>query len=112
MFALLCCRWGNQLSGKMFVGKDFVLKHIRTKHGEKVEEYKQQVCAGLYPCAIATLTCIASTPAVKQSLLCTHDTTWQKQNSKMRTSLAYMCNAQLDFASYPDSATLQNAQSL
>lgn len=27
----------------MFVGKDFVLKHIRVKHAEKVEEYKQQV---------------------------------------------------------------------
>lgn len=38
------CRWGNQLSLKMFVGKDFVLKHIRVKHGEKVEEFKQGVC--------------------------------------------------------------------
>ena len=37
------CRWGNTLSGKMFVGKDFVLKHIRTKHAEKVDEYKTQV---------------------------------------------------------------------
>jgi hypothetical protein len=27
----------------MFVGKDFVLKHIRVKHAEKVEEYKQSV---------------------------------------------------------------------
>lgn len=27
----------------MFVGKDFVLKHIRVKHAEKVEEFKQQV---------------------------------------------------------------------
>ena len=27
----------------MFVGQDFVLKHIRTKHGEKVEEFKSQV---------------------------------------------------------------------
>ena len=50
----------------MFVGKDFVLKHIRTKHGEKVEEYKQQVC--LLLCTLAVLTCIESTPAVKQSL--------------------------------------------
>ena len=29
----------------MFVGQDFVLKHIRTKHGEKVEEFKSQVLA-------------------------------------------------------------------
>jgi len=40
---MLRCRWGNRLSQKMFVGKDFVLKHIRVKHAEKVEEYKQQV---------------------------------------------------------------------
>ena len=27
----------------MFVGKDFVLKHIRVKHAEKVDEYKNKV---------------------------------------------------------------------
>ena len=27
----------------MFVGKDFVLKHIRVKHAEKVEEFKNKV---------------------------------------------------------------------
>lgn len=27
----------------MFVGKDFVLKHIRVKHAEKVDEFKNKV---------------------------------------------------------------------
>ena len=40
---LAFCRWGNALSTKMFVGKDFVLKHIRVKHAEKVDEYKNKV---------------------------------------------------------------------
>lgn len=40
---LALCRWGNALSTKMFVGEDFVLKHIRVKHAEKVEEYKNKV---------------------------------------------------------------------
>ena len=39
----LCCRWGNSLSTKMFVGRDFVLKHIRVKHAEKVDDFKKQV---------------------------------------------------------------------
>ncbi|DBB12129.1 TPA: hypothetical protein ACH3X3_006240 [Trebouxia sp. C0006] len=41
-------KWGNKLSQKMFVGKDFVLKHIRVKHAEKVEEYKQSMYEDLY----------------------------------------------------------------
>ena len=40
---LALCRWGNALSTKMFVGRDYVLKHIRVKHAEKVEEYKTKV---------------------------------------------------------------------
>ena len=40
---VLLCRWGNTLSTKMFVGKDFVLKHIRVKHAEKVDEFKNKV---------------------------------------------------------------------
>ena len=37
------CRWGNTLSTKMFVAKDFVLKHIKGKHSAKVAEARQQV---------------------------------------------------------------------
>ena len=34
---MLSCRWGCKLSQKLFVGKDYVLKHVRLKHTEKVE---------------------------------------------------------------------------
>ena len=33
----LLCRWGNKLSNKLFMGKEFVLKHIRLKHAARVE---------------------------------------------------------------------------
>ena len=34
---MLPCRWGCKLSQKLFVGRDYVLKHVRLKHTEKVE---------------------------------------------------------------------------
>lgn len=37
------CRWGSTLSTKMFVAKDFVLKHIKGKHSAKLAEARQQV---------------------------------------------------------------------
>ena len=36
------CRWGCKLSQKLFVGKDYVLKHIKLKHTEKVEDQKSK----------------------------------------------------------------------
>lgn len=37
-------RWGCKLSQKLFVGKDYVLKHIKLKHTEKMEEHRSKVC--------------------------------------------------------------------
>ena len=34
---MLSCRWGCKLSQKLFVGRDYVLKHVRLKHTEKVD---------------------------------------------------------------------------
>lgn len=36
-------RWGNKLSSKMFVGKEFVLKHIRLKHTSVVDAEREKV---------------------------------------------------------------------
>ncbi|XP_052270807.1 serrate RNA effector molecule homolog isoform X2 [Dreissena polymorpha] len=36
-------KWLCPLSGKKFKGPEFVRKHIQTKHGEKIEEVKQEV---------------------------------------------------------------------
>ena len=36
-------KWLCPLSGKKFKGPEFVRKHIFNKHGEKVEEVKQEV---------------------------------------------------------------------
>lgn len=36
------CRWGCKLSQKLFVGRDYVLKHIKLKHTEKVEDQKSK----------------------------------------------------------------------
>ena len=36
-------KWLCPLSGKKFKGPDFVRKHIQNKHGEKLEEMKQEV---------------------------------------------------------------------
>jgi hypothetical protein len=35
-------RWGNKLSAKMFVEKRFVVKHVLTKHPEKVAQAKEE----------------------------------------------------------------------
>jgi hypothetical protein len=40
----LNCRWANKLSNKLFVARKFVVKHIRTKHEEKLQAQKEQVC--------------------------------------------------------------------
>lgn len=37
------CRWGNKLSNKMFVAKKFVLKHVRSKHDDKLQAEKERV---------------------------------------------------------------------
>jgi len=37
-------KWLCPLSGKKFKGPDFIRKHIQTKHMEKIEEVKQEVC--------------------------------------------------------------------
>lgn len=36
-------KWLCPLSGKKFKGQDFVRKHIRTKHADKVEQVKMEV---------------------------------------------------------------------
>ena len=36
-------KWLCPISGKKFKGPEFVRKHIFNKHGEKVEEVKQEV---------------------------------------------------------------------
>lgn len=36
------CRYGCKLSQKLFVGRDYVLKHVRLKHAEKVEEQRSK----------------------------------------------------------------------
>jgi hypothetical protein len=38
------CRWGCKLSQKLFVGKEYVLKHVRLKHAHVVEARRQEVC--------------------------------------------------------------------
>lgn len=36
-------KWGNKLSTKLFMGRDFVVKHINNKHKEKVEEAREKI---------------------------------------------------------------------
>ena len=38
-------RWGCKLSQKLFVGKEYVLKHIRLKHAAIMEAQREEVCA-------------------------------------------------------------------
>lgn len=42
-FHLCDARWGSQLSTKLFVARKFVVKHIRTKHDEKLQVEKERV---------------------------------------------------------------------
>lgn len=39
------CRWGSKVSPKLFVAREYVLKHIRLKHAEKVEAQRERVRA-------------------------------------------------------------------
>lgn len=36
-------RWGNKLSTKLFVGREFVLKHIKLKHATAVDAEREKV---------------------------------------------------------------------
>lgn len=38
-----CCRWGCKLSQKLFVGREYVLKHVRNKHASVVEAKQEEV---------------------------------------------------------------------
>lgn len=42
------CRWGCTLSNKLFVGKEYVLKHIRSKHPERFAEERDRVLDEVY----------------------------------------------------------------
>lgn len=41
-------RWGCTLSNKLFVGREYVLKHIRTKHPERFAEEREKVLDEVY----------------------------------------------------------------
>lgn len=45
MESLRCTRWGCKLSQKLFVGKEYVLKHIRLKHAQTMEAKREEVGA-------------------------------------------------------------------
>ena len=36
-------RWGSKVSPKLFVAKEYVLKHIRLKHADKVDAQRERV---------------------------------------------------------------------
>jgi Arsenite-resistance protein 2 len=38
-------KWGSKVSAKLFVGREYVLKHIRGKHAHLIEEQRQRVHA-------------------------------------------------------------------
>ena len=59
---MLDARWGCKLSQKMFVGREYVLKHVRNKHTSVMEAKQEEVplsphcscispdlCCGLFP---------------------------------------------------------------
>ena len=50
-------KWLCPISGKKFKGPEFVRKHIFNKHGEKVEEVKQEVST---LCHVTNVLCIKS----------------------------------------------------
>jgi len=39
-------RWGSKVSPKLFVAKEYVLKHIRLKHADKVDAQRERVRPG------------------------------------------------------------------
>ena len=45
MVSVRCTRWGCKLSQKLFVGKEYVLKHIRLKHAQTMEAKREEVGA-------------------------------------------------------------------
>ena len=55
-------RWGCKLSQKMFVGREYVLKHVRNKHASVMEAKQEEVllsphcsCISLYlHCGLST----------------------------------------------------------
>ncbi len=42
------CRWGCKLSQKMFVGREYVLKHVRNKHTSVMEAKQEEVLLSLH----------------------------------------------------------------
>ena len=38
-------KWGSRVSQKLFMDREYVVKHIRNKHKDKIDEQKQKVCA-------------------------------------------------------------------
>ena len=62
-------KWGNRLSSKLFVGRDYVVKHIRSKHPEKVEAERERVSfvrvgknVGWFVVLVSTLSPLFSPP--------------------------------------------------
>ncbi|EFN56708.1 hypothetical protein CHLNCDRAFT_51470 [Chlorella variabilis] len=41
-------KWGNKLSQKLFMGREFVVKHIRNKHGHVVEAERERIQEEVY----------------------------------------------------------------
>lgn len=41
-------KWGNKLSSKLFVAREFVVKHIRNKHGHVVDTERERLLDELY----------------------------------------------------------------
>ncbi len=38
-------KWGSKVSAKLFVDREYVVKHIRNKHPALLEAERSQVCA-------------------------------------------------------------------
>jgi hypothetical protein len=41
-------KWGNKLSNKLFVAKEFVVKHIKNKHAHVLEAEKERILESIY----------------------------------------------------------------
>lgn len=41
-------KWGNKLSNKLFVAREFVVKHIRNKHGHVLDAERDKVQDAIY----------------------------------------------------------------
>jgi len=42
-------KWGSRVSQKLFMDREYVVKHIRNKHKDKIDEQKQKVCVSWTP---------------------------------------------------------------